>query len=297
MYKYTSYTKRPLLKLALPFCIALAYGPSTAMAASLLGSDLASFAVLGGSTVINTGATTLNGQMGTFPGLAITGQETVTINGQPALTTGAAFVHSGDALAISAQSQLTTALTDLGLMGAGTLLSMDLAGLTITPGVYTVPAGTSNLTGTLTLDGLGDANAVWVFQMPSSLITSPNSVVNVINTGAGAGVYWNVGSSATLDTSTVFAGNIVALTSITLNDSAKILCGRALASTGSVTLGHNTISNDCGSFNDGTGRTDYGSGGYGGGNTVVPVPAAAWLFGTGLLGLIGVARRKPVIAA
>ena len=101
MYKYTSYTKRPLLKLALPFCIALAYGPSTAMAATILGSDLASFAVLGGSTVINTGATTLNGQMGTFPGLAITGQETVTINGQPALTTGAAFVHSGNALAIS----------------------------------------------------------------------------------------------------------------------------------------------------------------------------------------------------
>ena len=294
MNKYSS--KHPMLKLAIPFFVALACGPGTAMAASILSFDLASFAVLGAATVTNTGATTLNGQMGVSPGLAITGQETITINGQPALTTGSTFVHSGDAPAISAQGQLTMAQTTLGLMGPGTFLNTDLTGLTLTPGVYTVAGGASNLTGTVTLDGLGDANASWVFQMSSTLITSPDSVVNVINTGSGAGVYWNVASSATLDTNTLFAGNILALTSITLNNSAKILCGRALANTGAVTMNGNTVSNDCNTFSDGI-RTDFSSAGFNGGAAVVPVPAAVWLFGSGLLGLIGVARRKSAIAA
>ena len=87
------------LRLAIPLFVALAYGPSPALATPILGSDLASFAVLGASTVTNTGATTLTGQLGVDPGLAITGQSTITVNGQPALTTGAVFVHAGDAVA------------------------------------------------------------------------------------------------------------------------------------------------------------------------------------------------------
>jgi hypothetical protein len=98
------------------------------------------------------------------------------------------------------------------------------------------------LTGTLTLDGKGNLNAFWVFQMPSTLITSPGSVVNVINTGAGAGLYWNVGSSATLDTTTSFEGNILALTSITLDTGATGQCGRALAHSGAVTMDTNAFS-------------------------------------------------------
>ena len=148
---------------------------------------------------------------------------------------GNPFVHSNDAVSISAQSELAAAKTELGSLGAGTLLPANLGGLTLSPGVYTVPAGTTNLTGTLTLNGQGNLNAFWVFQMPSTLITSPGSVVNVINTGAGAGLYWNVGSSATLDTTTSFEGNILALTSITLDTGATDQCGRALAHTGAVT--------------------------------------------------------------
>ena len=297
MNRFERDSKLPILKLAIPLLAALAYSPATTLAAPILGSDLASFAVLGGSAVTNTGATTLTGQLGANPNLAITGQSTITINGQPALTTGASFVHTGDAVAALAQSQLTTARTNLGLMGAGTSLGTDLAGLTISPGVYTVSAGTSNLTGAVTLDGGGNANAIWVFQMPSTLITSPGSVVNVINTGSGAGVYWNVGSSATLDTSTLFAGNILALSSITLNSSAQILCGRALANTGAVTLGANTISNDCNVFNGGTTRTDYSSSGFNAQVAAVPIPAALWLFGSGLIGLIGISRRTPSAVA
>src|ERR1700692_3870727 len=142
---------------------------------------------------------------------------------------GSPFVPAGDTVSISAQSELAAAKTELGSPGAGTLLPANLGGLTLSPGVYTVPAGTTNLTGTLTLNGQGNLNAFWVFQMPSTLITSPGSVVNVINTGAGAGLYWNVGSSATLDTTTSFEGNVLALTSITLDTGATDQCGRGLA--------------------------------------------------------------------
>lgn len=232
-------------KLHLRLCIGLAVSPTALQATPILGSDLSNFAVLGASTVTNTGATTLSGELGVSPGAAITGKATITINGTDASVIGNPFVHEGDAAATSAQAQLASAKTSLGLLGPGTLQPVDLAGLVLTPGVYTVPAGISNLTGTLTLDGEGSANAFWVFQMPSTLITSPGAVVNLINSGAGAGVYWNVVSSATLDTSTVFLGNILALANITLNTSATIVCGRALAHVEAVNMDANTISTGC----------------------------------------------------
>jgi hypothetical protein len=160
------------------------------------------------------------------------------------------------------------------------------------------------LSGALTLDGLGNPNAFWRFQFASTLITSPGSSVNVIGTGAGAGLFWNVGSSATIDTTTSFQGNILALTSITLNNSAKIGCGRALADTGAVTMDTNTISTGC------LGTGEEGSNGLSGsglefdtaGNVViagtnpptvvaavVPEPGTLLLLGSGIAGLV--ARR------
>ncbi len=215
------------------------------------------------------------------------------------------FVHTTDAVAQNAQSQLTIAMTDLGLLGAGTLLSADLTGLILAPGVYTVPAGTTNLSGTVTLDGQGNANAAWVFQMESTLITSPNSVVSVINTGAGAGIYWDVATSATLDVNTTFEGNVLALDAITLNTDATIGCGRALASTAAVTMDTNTIGTGCSADTGGE-----GSNGYSGGLSVtqdttretptvlesapvpVPEPSSVLLFLTGFAALAFAARRR-----
>jgi Ice-binding-like len=230
----------------------LSFSVSSANADGILGPDLTTFSVLGASTVTNTGATTLTGDLGVSPGSAITGESTITVNGTSAAMIGNPFVHSNDAVSISAQSELAAAKTELGSLGGGTLLPANLGGLTLSPGVYTVPAGTTNLTGTLTLNGQGNLNAFWVFQMPSTLITSPGSVVNVINTGAGAGLFWNVGSSATLDTTTSFEGNILALTSITLDTGATDQCGRALAHTGAVTMDTNTISIGCTNLLGGT---------------------------------------------
>ncbi|HET9112905.1 MAG TPA: ice-binding family protein [Burkholderiales bacterium] len=276
-----------------------------AEASSILGPDLATFTVLGASAVTNVPTSTITGNVGVWSSggaNAITGFNSspgVAVS-DPQVTGGE--VQAGTALAQSAQSQLTTAITDLGSLGAGTTLPSDLslAG-TLAPGVYSVPYGTTNLSGALTLNGEGNANAAWVFQMASSLITSPNSVVNVINTGSGAGVYWNVASSATIDTNTAFLGNILALSSISMNAAATDLCGRALASTGAVTLIQNGLSGSCT-------NTLSGSGGLSGGLNVassgvsflpyapvnaehaVPEPDTLALFGLGLLSL-GFIRR------
>lgn len=288
-------------------CLAILFvSVSGAKADGILGTDLATFSVLGASTVTNTGATTLTGDLGVSPGLAITAESTITVNGTNAATIGNPFVHSGDVSSGLAQSELATAKTELGSLGAGTLLPANLAGLTLSPGVYTVPAGTSNLTGTLTLDGKGNLNAFWVFQMPSTLITSPGSVVNVINTGAGAGLYWNVGSSATLDTTTSFEGNILALTSITLDTGATDQCGRALAHTGAVTMDTNALSIGCTNLLGGSTGSGGTSGGLGGGLTVppgggtptplppvgTPEPGTILLLGSGLASFCCLRRMK-----
>ncbi|MHB1869876.1 MAG: ice-binding family protein [Steroidobacteraceae bacterium] len=288
------------------------YGVSPVSASPLLGADLASFTVLGASTVTNTPTSTIVGNVGVWSSggaNAITGFNSSPGVGVSDLQVTGGSVYAGGALAQSAQSELTTARNNLASLGSGTILTnadLTLAG-TLAPGVYTVPAGTTNLSGSVTLDGGGNANALWVFQMPSTLITSPNSVVNVINAGSGAGVYWDVGSSATIDVNTTFMGNVLALASITMNTTATDLCGRALANTGAVTLDQNSLSGVCSGALSGSGGLSGGldvtapeGGGpdivsilpyspVNGGGTV-PEPPTLELLSIGLVGL-GFARR------
>ncbi|MFT5531928.1 MAG: MSHA biogenesis protein MshQ [Burkholderiaceae bacterium] len=197
------------------------------VAAPLFGTELSGFAVLGASTVTSTGLTALVGDLGVSPGTAITGFGPGTYTGT---------FYPGGPVAATAHAQLGAAMANLAKLGSGTALAGNLNGLTLAPGVYTVAPLASNLSQVLTLDGGGNPNAYWVFLMPSTLITSPGAVVNVINTGAGAGIYWVVGSSATINANTIFAGNILASASITLGSGAAIGCGRAMAYAGAVTM-------------------------------------------------------------
>jgi hypothetical protein len=302
----TSRRKSNCLNLCGAVACAALLCPVLVSASPILGSDVANFTVLGASTVVNVPTSSISGNVGVWSSggaNAITGflSSPGSAVSDPQVTGG--LVHAGTTVAQSAQAQLTAAILNLGSMGPGTTLSLaDMAGLTLRPGVYTVPAGTTNLSGALTLDGQGNANAAWVFQMPSTLITSPNSVVNMINAGSGAGLFWNVGSSATIDTNSKFLGNIFSLASITLNSLATDNCGRALASTGAVTLGQNNLSNSCkDSFGGLSGGLDViTSGGvtkveFLPSATSTPIPAAAWLLGSGLMGLVGLRRRKGLI--
>jgi hypothetical protein len=258
--------------------VALLCLPATGFAAPILLSTVASFGVLGASAVTNTGPTTVGGNLGVSNNSSptgITGFYGTLADDGPGTFGGT--VHQGDAFAMLGDSQLVTAMGTLSGMGpVNTLLLADLAGLTLNPGVYQVPVGgASNLTGVLTLDGLGNADALWVFLFSETLITSTGSVVQVVNVGSasGTGLFWNVGSSATLEVGTTFLGNILASTSITINDSVTLNCGRALAHTGAVTLSNDTISTGCA----GTGFEASGGFNAGLGETAVPVPEPATL--------------------
>ena len=190
-----------------------------------------SFAVLAGSTVTNTGPSVISGSVGLDPGSAVTGF--------PPGIVLAGTTQVADGVALQAKSDLVTAYNDAAGRSSTATVSGDLAGRTLTPGVYT-SASSLGLSGALTLDAQGNPNAVFVFQAGSTLIVGSSSQVNLIGGAQACNVYWQVGSSATIGTASAFVGNILALTSITMTTGAT-LNGRALARNGAVTLDTNTI--------------------------------------------------------
>jgi hypothetical protein len=196
-----------------------------------LGPNVSTFGVLGASTVTNSGATTIIGNLGVSPGSSITGFPPGTVTGS---------INIANGFAGASQNELTTAYNTAANLPSNGANPSDLGGTTVFPGVYN-STSSLQLTGTVTLNALGNANAVFVFQIGSTLTTASNSAVVLINGASAANVYWQVGSSATLGTGTSFAGNILAQASISFGTGASLL-GRALARTGAVTLLGNAIS-------------------------------------------------------
>lgn len=202
----------------------------------------ASFSVLGGSTVTNTGSTTMFGDLGLSPGSEVTGAPHVL--GQ---------MHVDDAVAIEAKNALTTAYNDAASRPSNGSAGTDLAGQTFLSGVRTATSSLLLSSGSVILDAQGDPNAVFVFKIGSTLITGSNTTVQLVNGAQACNVFWQVGSSATLGTGTHFVGTIMAQESITANTAATIH-GRLLAQTAAVTLEANTITTStCASSASGSG--------------------------------------------
>ena len=197
----------------------------------VLGSAT-TFEVLAGSTVTSTGATTVNGDLGVSPGTAVTGFPPGLVNGT---------IHAGDPAAAQAQLDLTTAYNDAAGRTVGAItVAGNLGGQTLAPGLYKSTSSLEISSGDLTLDAQGDANAVWIFQMASTLTTTSGRQVILSGGAKAANIFWQVGSSATLGTTSAFKGNILALASITVTTGAAVE-GRLLARTAAVTLDSNIV--------------------------------------------------------
>ncbi|MCL7487699.1 MAG: ice-binding family protein [Desulfobulbaceae bacterium] len=195
-----------------------------------------SFAVLAATTITSTSGGTINGDVGVWPGAAfVVGVPPVKVNGT---------LHLGDPIAAQAQGDLTTAYNDAAARTLDVIVVSDgeLGGKTLAPGLYKSAPGSFAMTSAdLTLDARGDPNAVWIFQMASTLIVGNGRQVILAGGAQANNIFWQVGSSATLGTTSVFKGNILAYTAITVMTGA-VLTGRALARNAAVTLDSNTIS-------------------------------------------------------
>lgn len=225
--------KRGFAGLILAVSLALAVPVASQAAPVNLATD-SPFVALAGTTVTNTGASVLNGDLGVAPGTALTGF------GASAVVLGA--THDDDAVAGQAQADLTNAYNvaaGQAVSPADELSGTNLGNRTLTAGAYRYTSG-ALLNGPLTLDAQGDPNAQFVFLIGEALTTGSASSVVLINGASPCNVYWQVGSSATLGTTTAFEGNLMALTSISLDTGASVI-GRVLARNGEISLDDNVL--------------------------------------------------------
>lgn len=271
------------------------------------------FVVLGGSTVTNTGSTTLGSTnppaelLGLYSGTSITGLSSITLNGTTG--TGNPAVHIADGTAGQAQTDLSAAITSLNGLGPGVDLGTSYAtgNETLLPNVYSTPSSTFDVNGILTLNFQGQSNASFIFLVGSSLTAEVGSQVILENVGANDSVYWVMpAGAATIKGSAAFEGNILANAGITFGTSATDLCGRALAQIpGDVTMDTNTLDFGCQNApvttivgevsTTATGNSLLeGSNGLSGG-AVVPEPGSAGLLALGcLLGALGLRKFRSV---
>ena len=220
------------LSIGLAVAVMFLRSDATAVQAPVPLGSAATFGVLAATTVTSSGATTIDGDLGVSPGNTVSGAPTVS-----------GTTHLGDPTAAQAQLDLTIAYNDAaGRTLDSVLVAGNLGGQTLAPGLYTSGTSLEITSGDLTLDAQGDPDAVWIFQMASTLVTTDGRQVILSGGAQAANVFWQVGSSATIGGSSVFKGNILAHTSITMNSSGTVLGGRLLAMHGAVALDANTIS-------------------------------------------------------
>ncbi len=207
----------------------------TTVQATVVLAGASGLAVLAGSAISNTGATTINGDLGLSPGTSIGGFPPGILNGT---------LHINDAIANQSKLDLTAAYNDAAGRIATDIvtLSGNLGGLTLTPGLYKSTSSLSISSGDLTFDAKGNANAVFIIQMASTLTTTSGRKVILSGGALAANIFWQVGTSATFGTTSVFKGTVMAMESITFNTGAT-LDGRALARTGAISMQGNTIVN------------------------------------------------------
>jgi hypothetical protein len=196
-------------------------------------SGVSNFAIIAGSAITNTGATSITGDLGLSPGTSVGGFP-------PGVLTGTLQVNTN--LSIQGKLDLKTAYNDAAGRVATDIvtLSGNIGGLTLTPGLYKTTSSLAVSSGDLTFDAKGDANAVFIIQIASSLTVTSGRKVFLKGSASASNIFWKVGSSATFGTTSSFKGTILAMQSITFNTGAT-LNGRALAQTGGVTLAGNTI--------------------------------------------------------
>ena len=207
----------------------------TTVQSSVALAGAANLAVLAGSSISNTGATNITGDLGLSPGTSVGGFPPGILNGT---------LHINDAISNQAKLDLTAAYNDAAGRTSTDIvtLSGNIGGLTLTPGLYKSTSTLAISSGDLTFDAKGNPNAVFIIQIASSLTTTSGRKVILSGGALASRIFWQVGSSATFGTTSVFKGTVLAMQSITFNTGASI-DGKALARTGAVIMAGNTIVN------------------------------------------------------